>query len=159
MGFEVDIVIFKVIKKPLVIRLSQVIHKIVIQNPVRNQEGLRLKNWLLLDRVIIQLPKWDGSLTIFCLWANSLSFRKMGFHFIWHFLIKKANPEQSPNLFPRASRDRLNTSYVLLSQMLPFNIQDFKMKQRTNMALAKDTLFLPWKLYTLSSFWWNGCKK
>lgn len=39
-GFAVNIVIFKVIKKPLVVRLSQVIHKVVIQNPVRNQEGL-----------------------------------------------------------------------------------------------------------------------
>lgn len=45
--------IFKVIKKPLVEWLSQVIHKVVIHYPVRNQEGLRLKKWLLLDEDII----------------------------------------------------------------------------------------------------------
>lgn len=52
-GFLVDTVIFKVIKKPLVLRLSQVIHKAVIQNPVRNQEGLGMKKWLLLHEDII----------------------------------------------------------------------------------------------------------
>lgn len=45
--------ISKVIKKPLVVWLSQVIHKVVIQNPVRNEEGMQLKKWLLLDEDII----------------------------------------------------------------------------------------------------------
>lgn len=48
-----NIVIFKAIKKPLAVRHSQVIHKVVIQNPVIKQGGLRQKKWLLLDGVII----------------------------------------------------------------------------------------------------------
>lgn len=43
-GLVADTVIFKVIKKTLAEWLSQVIHKIVIQNPVRNQEGSDWRN-------------------------------------------------------------------------------------------------------------------
>lgn len=70
--------IFQVIKKPLVVWLWQVIHQVVIQNPVRNEEGLQLKKWLLLDEDITstwpseKAPPQSPKL---------LSFRQMGFHF------------------------------------------------------------------------------
>lgn len=137
-----DIVIFKVIKKPLVVRLSQVIHKVVIQNPVRNQEGLRLKKWLLLDEDIIsncpsekappQSPVYE---------LNRCHLERLAFISSGIFSSNRRIMREAQTYLPvNPKKDWTKKDHVWLSRMLSVNVQDFNIKQKKESKQGLGTL-------------------
>ena len=143
MAQAADIVIFKVIKKPLVVWLSQVIHKVVIQNPVRSKEAMWPKKWLLLDEDIISnCPSEKAPPQSLIRALNRCHLDRWAFIPAGIFLVKQVKSKESSNLFTCEAKERLNrNNYIWLSRVSQcVGAFDVKQSKRSLGTHSKETL-------------------